>query len=56
MVRINFATQALLRAVVSFFKSPALKTACAKTRGSYHSWASPDCVLPDASGKFFAPV
>ena len=30
------------------------KISCATTRLTYYLWASPDCVPPDASGKFFA--
>jgi adenylosuccinate synthase len=32
----------------------AAEKSCSLTRPSYGSSASPDCVLPDASGKFFA--
>src|SRR5438132_13224686 len=56
IVRINLPTQALPRLVVFLRNRPGLKTACGESRGSYHSWASPDCVLPDVSGKFFARV
>ncbi len=30
------------------------KICCAAELLPYHLWASPDCVLADASGKFFA--
>jgi hypothetical protein len=55
IVRIIQTTRAV-REVVVFFAPVSLKTACATVECSYHSWASPDCVVPDASGKFFARV
>jgi hypothetical protein len=52
IVRITQTTQAVRRLVAFFLTLRSLKTACANAGRSYHSWASPDCVLPDASGNF----